>query len=355
MLGILDPRLRVAAWGRQGHEIVANLAWRILSNHTRTKVIDILQFNATTSSTRILEPTDTAAVSCESCSPLAWVADWADSVRHTQAYRWTSPLHYIDVRDDSISGGCPAGEGDDLSPECQFDYSRDCPDDICVAGAIVNYTDILLEHHYYESRDNPESVKLLEESLKFLVHYIGDIHQPLHASRTSDRGGNSIHVHFLNQRSNTRSSRRDAPQTWQVRRRHYANNLHSVWDDGIIEKCLEDDFEGSRVALEDELWLWMNNQEKSGEYRKKWLACPYGAIPNCANGWGQESFALALAFAYRNVDGTEILSGTNLTNSYYDTRLPVVKRQLAAGGIRLAVTLEVALQDFFGNRVVSAE
>lgn len=76
----------------------------------------------------------------EAGSPLAAVADWADRVRYYKP--WSAPLHYIDVRDDWISGGCHYNQ---LDPKCRFDYKRDCPNDLCVAGAIVNYTSQLIE------------------------------------------------------------------------------------------------------------------------------------------------------------------------------------------------------------------
>ena len=55
------------------------------------------------------------------------------------------------------------------------------------------------------------------------------------------------------------------------------------------------------------------------------------------------SFQIALHFAYRNTDGSEIVDGSVLEESYYETRLKIVKKQIMAAGIRLAATLERAL------------
>ena len=365
----------VAAWGREGHEIVANLAWRMLENTTKSKILKILEYNATTTTTTsplhvlpmhvtnghdMTTTTMTTSSSCEQpCSPLAWVADWADTVKHTRAYGWSGPLHYIDIRDDLVSGGCPA---DHPNTGCLFDYVRDCPNNICVAGSIVNYTNLLYTLHHSlrdehggggNGDDNDDSglllLLLLKDSLKFLTHFIGDIHQPLHASRTSDRGGNSIHVQFLGKTKG--SLERDSRALTSSRRRlrhsnHHALNLHAVWDDSIIEKCLKDDFEGSRFGLEEHLWDWMmQNETKS--YWKTWLTCPYGGAKHCSSEWGEESFVRAIDWAYQNVDGTEIKNGTILTQEYHETRLPVVKERLAAGSVRLAVTLQIALEGSF--------
>lgn len=309
------------AWGKQGHEIVANLAWKFLSNSTQDKITDMLA-----------SPT---ASPCEGCSPLAVIAAWADAVRHTHYYQWTAPLHFIDVRDDLIPSGCPAGENDTMDKRCHFDYARDCPHDFCVAGAITNYTKILMDAT--ELNQNAAV-----EALKFLTHFVGDIHQPLHASRTTDRGGNSIHVDFNSQElffSNKERNRRRRNRQL-LRRSSYAQNLHSVWDDDIIEKALDDDFSGSRVLFEEFLQAWMKT---NSDYVHQWLACPIGLSQKCTALWGQESFHYAIEWAYRNVDGSAIVDGDSLSEKYHETRLPIVEQRLAAGGLRLAVTLEMAL------------
>ena len=186
LCAIIDPP-PVAGWGATGHEVVANVAWRLLSNDTRASIERIL-------GPTIQEATSSSSSSCPDCSPLALVADWADQARYTTAYHWTAPLHYIDVRDNLIEGGCPAGAIDDAtrSPLCAFNYTRDCTDDFCVAGAIANYTRQLHPSKIHGPADDGGA----KVALKFVVHFVGDIHQPLHCSRTSDRGGNSIDVHW---------------------------------------------------------------------------------------------------------------------------------------------------------------
>lgn len=115
------------AWGTVGHEVIANVAWNLLKNETQTWVRDVLN----------ITNDDTAQ------TPLGEVADWADRVRHFLP--WSAPLHFIDVRDDLFSEGCHVNPH--LNPGCRFMYERDCLNDACVAGAIVNYSQILLESH----------------------------------------------------------------------------------------------------------------------------------------------------------------------------------------------------------------
>jgi S1/P1 Nuclease len=359
----------VFGWGKQGHEIVGNLAWRLLSNSTRLQIEDLLDTDDTD---------DNNKKYCdEYCSPLAEVSDWADRARYSAPYAWSAKLHYIDVRDDLVvPGGCPAAPlNGTTARKCHFDYTRDCPNDVCVAGAIVNYTTRILRSgaavHSTNLRspaqrrsnyNKDDSNKLRRESLMFLTHFVGDIHQPLHCSRQSDRGGNSIHVEFLNDTTATLAGSAQPPRDYHpvrsdhetllheadrttVDRRHPHDhlNLHAVWDDSIIETTLERDYSNSRNAMELSLlnMIWKISQTPA--WAEEWLRCRDGSQVLCTTQWGEESLEYALAYAYRNVDGSEVVDGTKLTDgTYYETRLPIVRERLAVAGVRLASTLEIA-------------
>lgn len=300
----------VHAWGKVGHEMVANIAWSRLSNSTQTWVASVLG------------PTYHDDVG----SPLAAVSTWADRVRFTKAYHWSTPLHYVDVQDDAIVGGCPV-EGDGEFSNCWFEYARDCVDDFCAAGAIANYSTQLVSRHEL-------SAAAANVSLKFLTHFVGDIHQPLHSSRKTDKGGNTIHVHFDLDVPRTAVPDRDgllATTKW---------NLHSIWDDGIIEKALEEFYNGKREEFEDDLLERTKEYASSGQLNM-WLACGDGRQKACTTVWAQESFGTALSWAYRDVDGLEIQENGTISEDYYHSRLEVVKRRIVAAGVRLARTLEL--------------
>jgi hypothetical protein len=148
----------VTGWGTEGHEMVANVAYERLTPQTRQAVLSILGHTNGTE---------------DAGSPLAAVADWADRVRYH--YHWSAPLHYIDVRDDTIKGGCPAMSSNSSATsksatECQFLDARDCPNDICVAGAIHNYTS-QLSHGWTEKRSssNNEKENQIREALMFVT------------------------------------------------------------------------------------------------------------------------------------------------------------------------------------------
>lgn len=392
----------VMAWGKDGHEIVGNVAWMILSNQTKDYVMNLLNLTSTDSNHH-----DSGSSDCMGfCSPLAQVSDWADMVRNYAPYHWSAPLHYIDIRDDEIlPQGCPVnannnqeGQLSSTSSSCHFNYTRDCPNNTCVAGAIVNFTNNLLlqqqEHHYpyyfqkkynsmmmmlnspsmtafddsiqrqeqlemqqrrknlrYLRKEQPSSFlsssfnqdestnhdsyfcnddkdRIRCESLMFVVHFIGDIHQPLHCSRQTDRGGNSILVHF------------DATNDEIAENIHYPLNLHGFWDDTFIDKTIHDDHNASRNNFEVALYDYILQIQHTEIYQSKWLNCTDGTNVDCTILWGDESFQYALEYAYRNVDGTDITDGTYLSLEYYETRLPIVRERLALAAVRLARTLE---------------
>ena len=240
------------------------------------------------------------------------------------------------------------------SGSCIFNYTRDCENDHCVAGAIVNYT-----HPLQSPRDDADDDNdtLVQQSLKFLVHFVGDIHQPLHCARKTDMGGNTIHVHFDSNRVEekesfflrNRFSRRVPTVTPQKKLQkrhghHDADNLHAVWDDGLLEKGMRLYYESSRENVEKDLFGMITSElEGSTETWQRWTSCANGSSHNCTVAWGEEGLEHALFWAYRNVDGTEIVDHTDLDNVYFETRLPIVMERLACAGVRLAATLNALL------------
>ena len=123
---------------------------------------------------------------------MANVSTWADSYRYTSAGSWSAPLHFIDANDNPPSS-------------CSVDYSRDCGSAGCSVSAIVNYTSIL--------PDDKSSASVKRDAMKFIIHFIGDLHQPLH-DEALDVGGNDISVTYDGE----------------------ATNLHHIWDTEIVEQ-----------------------------------------------------------------------------------------------------------------------
>lgn len=179
----------VWAWGAAGHEIIATIAQIHLHPSVFPTICTILNY----SSPNPDEP------QCH----LAPVAAWADNIKYKM--RWSAPLHYINARDDYPPHTCafpgPRGWAGTQGGN--------------VLGAIRNVTNILEEWGDGVAMNYPDDSA--NEALKFLVHFLGDLHMPLHLAGR-DRGGNSQKVRF------------DGRIT----------NLHSLWDSLLIAKAIRE-------------------------------------------------------------------------------------------------------------------
>ncbi|KAL5774574.1 hypothetical protein ACOSP7_012131 [Xanthoceras sorbifolium] len=224
---------------------------------------------------------------------LANVCSWADEVRFH--WHWSGALHYIDTPDF----------------KCNYEYCRDCHDsagrkDRCVTGAIYNYT-MQLKSGYENS---VSEVKYnLTEALMFLSHFIGDVHQPLHVGFTGDEGGNTIIVRWFRRKT----------------------NLHHVWDTMIIESALKT-FYSSNITVMIQT-IQRNITDDWANDISSWENCKSNHTV-CPDPYASESISLACKFAYRNAT-----PGSTLKDDYFLSRLPIVEKRLAQGGIRLAATL----------------
>jgi len=236
--------------------------------------------------------TDAANAKCQSIlgtEYLSSVATWADEVKHEAAWKWSGKLHYINTPDWA----------------CNFNYMRDCSDAECVAGAITNYTSILA--------GGKADTNLTQEALKFLIHFAGDIHQPLHVAFDSDEGGNTEKGLYI-PLNNT-------------------GTLHGIWDYDIIQQK-EQEFDNNWINYAR--YLLKNIDENDANV---WAKCKTQQDPSCPNEWGNETAPLACKYSYVDVDGSIIKTGFSLGNDYYNRSLPIVEEQLQRGGVRLAATL----------------
>jgi hypothetical protein len=261
----------VNAWGPSGHRIVGLVAMKHLTPKAREQVKALLG-NET----------------------LADVANWADEVRedHPNTAKW----HFVNLPRTAT----------------QFSRTRDCretsaDDPGCAVTAIEMFRAIL-------SGSRPGDKV---EALKFLVHFVGDIHQPLHVSFADDRGGNNIKVRFFNRSS----------------------NLHKVWDSGIIGRANLSDAEFAA-----ELEAALRNQSGDEEFamtdnatQQRIAQMQSGSLDS----WINESFALAKSNAYDKVPTND---SARLGQRYYNLNWKVVDDQLTKGGLRLAKILNDVLK-----------
>lgn len=169
-------------WAGLGHRLVGELAQRHLTPQALAEVQALLAG----------EPDPT----------LAGVAKWADELRDNDPARFkaTSKWHYINAR----GGGCG------------FELARDCPGGACVVGAIERQRAILA--------DRSQPLQARRDALKFLVHLVGDAHQPMHAGNRTDAGGNGYQI-SLATKLEPEAYARDKYVDGVM-----GTNLHSVWD-----------------------------------------------------------------------------------------------------------------------------
>ncbi|HJU39273.1 MAG TPA: S1/P1 nuclease [Tahibacter sp.] len=239
------------AWGPLGHRTVAGLAERALTPAARAQV------------EALLKPDNERT--------LVDVATWADDLRETDPalYRQTSRLHYVNFRDAT----------------CRYDAARDCRGGDCVVAAIDRYAAIL--------GDRSQSREKRADALRFVVHFVADVHQPLHASYRPDKGGNTVQVRY------GRDSR----------------NLHSVWDGLILNT--------TRLS-------WPQYVERlSGGQR-----ADAGGTPAQ---WAEESCDVVR-------DGDLYPKGNRIDDAYLERERPVAERRLREAAARLAALLNKTLR-----------
>ena len=251
------------AWGREGHRLTALVAESYLTPAAREQI-------------KMLLGSET----------LADVAPWADTYR--VSHPETAPWHFVDI---------PKSEE-------KFDRTRDCPASTtdpkspwrdCVTDRIL----------YFEGRLGDDSLSKDDRAtaLKFLVHFIGDVHQPFHAIG-DDRGGNGISVTFLG-----------SPMCGD-----FKCNLHGVWDESLIEHRGLSEPKYTTALLEE---IKQNHWER--------LA---GGEPTT---WANVSHHYAVQAYAPN--------GALITHEYVEEETKVVDAELALGGLRLAHVL---------NRILAA-
>ena len=248
------------AWGYTGHRIVAEIAEQFLEPETAHQIRDLL--------------------AVENVTTLAEVSTWADQIRMQRPE--TAPWHYV-----NIPVHPPEGDPDG------YDAARDCPNGACVVAKIGQFARVLVD------RKVPERQRL--EALKYLVHFIGDVHQPLHASNNRDRGGNEVPVAFLGRQT----------------------NLHAVWDSGIIEPAVKGDERGYAMQLTRRITQAELSQWSQGD--------PIS--------WANESHDVATSSVYG-----ELQHAGALPDSYEAQALPIVNEQLERAGVRLAKVLNDCLR-----------
>lgn len=237
--------LKAWSWGSIGHRVVAQIAEKNLSPISQARLKLILGKDS-----------------------LADVANWPDFVRSDKKWHHADPWHYVTVEDGKSYSAKEASK----------------------SGNIIE----AIERFSKELADPKTSPEKKRYAVAFLVHFVGDIHQPLHVGRGADKGGNTIELKWFGRKS----------------------NLHQIWDEKMID--MEKLSYSEYVRFID---------KANDEQKKKWAKTPLF-------GWAEESMS------YREL----VYSYPTKRNPYWEYEyrfkaLPVVNLRLQQAGVRLATLL----------------
>jgi len=242
---------RAFCWYDKGHRIVGLIAQANLTAEAREEIEKMLPGSMS----------------------LADAAVWPD--HEGRSMRDFDPLHYVSIPENA--GG--------------YDQGRDCPERNCMVEAFRWFSAVIAD------KNAPMLMRRL--ALRYVAHLVGDMHQPLHAGRSADRGGIDMPVSYKGE----------------------TTNLHFFWDTNLVE--LET---GNEEEIAARLSANLTEEE-----RHKWQA-------GGPEQWTNESLMLVRTYAYKTGASIE------LSDDYVEKARPVVRSRLVQAGIRLAWSLNTALK-----------
>ena len=241
-----------SAWGVTGHRVVAEIAENHLTNRAKRKLKKLI-----------------------GKQKLAYWANWSDNVRNSPEWKNTSIWHYVNI---------PPQETKEQFIEQLKNNNK--PN---IYTAIQNVKGVIVD------KNTPDVDK--EIYLRFLVHFLGDMMQPMHTGREEDLGGNLIKIQFF---------KKDT-------------NLHSLWDSGLIDNTKYSYTEYARV-------LDVKSKEEIKQIQS-------GSLED----WFYESHQAA------NQLYASVKPGENYSYDYQQQYNALLERQLLHAGLRLAKILNEVL------------
>jgi nuclease S1 len=272
------------AWGDEGHEVIGLIADHYLEPDVRRRALALLAGDATGLTAK----------------DIAHEATWADKyrdqdragakVRYLQTRNW----HFVDLE----------LEGVDMNRAC-FGQPRLAPGTAASNGPADDCVIDKIGEFWAELKDPATGEAERRLALEFLLHFVGDIHQPLHAADHHDQGGN-----------------RDTVSAAGIA----TNNLHHDWDTEFVARLGADDTE-----IAQRLIAKITDSE-----RARWSA-------GTPADWALETYAVAKSHAYGLLPPPESPYHYELTAAYVADATGVTAEQLSKAGVRLAFVLNQAL------------
>jgi hypothetical protein len=294
-------------WGCDAHRMVALIASARLGDGARAAATALLRAHP-------IAP-DERGCRAASRNALADVAMWADAIRDDE--RETAPWHYVEL-------------GRDAARE---DVARACPSGRCVTGALARQLDVLRSGAADATR---------ARALRFVVHLVADLHQPLHAAGNGDRGGNCVPVTWFG--DTPRSERRG--ERWHP-------NLHAVWDTALVSAILAREHatateyaEALRRRRADDIARWQRADVRIDEWawetHRVGVDVAYGKLSPPIP--AEPRVRLDSCRGNREIGRRMAALDVRLDEAYVDAVRSAVDTQLAKAGARLAAVLEAAFR-----------
>lgn len=259
LISLTSLPVLLPGWGADGHRIVGAIASSYLTEEAKATVTDLLGEES-----------------------LAKTSTWADEIKSDESYNWAYRLHFINLPMDAET----------------VDMARDCVEGECVVAAINKYSAIMA--------DPKEEREKRIEALKFLVHFVGDIHQPLHVSYADNLGGNTVKVSWFGKTNDTGPF---GDFEW---------NLHGVWDFGFISRRTGNDWVALAIRIradinDPQLINWCSTRDPQE--------------------WANESYYITRQI-FEGLPENKILG-----KEFYEKHITTVETRLATAGARLAALL----------------
>jgi S1/P1 Nuclease len=290
------------AWGCKGHQTVALIAEKWLTPQTRQFVEKLLTENP-------VGPQLKRYCGNATRDLMADASTWADDVRGAAR---NGPWHYIDIPRGAARGS----------------LAEFCGNDSCVTQAITEQLAML--------KDKNKDPRARADALRYVIHFVGDLHMPLHATTNNDEGGNCVPVRYL--------------RRWpQENHDSFTPNLHALWDTAILERDMEGaeppeyaGYLGLVFAAEIPKW------QAAGIHIDDWAWESHDVAENIVYGAlipkvPVEAPAPVHACTDANNIGERMLrldlfAGEN----YQEAAAPIVEERIVQAGVRLAMILNDA-------------
>jgi hypothetical protein len=290
------------AWGCKGHQTVALIAEKHLSPEARELVFTLLKENP-------IDPDVKRYCGTAVSDPMGDAATWADDVRGS---RKNGPWHYIDI---------PRG-----APRDHLEAF--CGEEGCVIRALAEQLAIL--------KDKDANGAKRAEALRYVIHFVGDLHQPLHSTTNDDEGGNCVPVKYFRRRPREHNH-------------GFSPNLHSVWDSAILERdsegadpaeyaeMLEESFAGAiegweKAGIHVDEWVWESHEDAEkivyGGLAPKVAIEPNVPVHSCTDD--------------NNIGVRMMDEHIAIGEAYQEEAARIVERRVAQAGVRLAMMLNDA-------------